>query len=93
MKNQVSCIFDPANPLPLAPKGAKPDWTSFYADAEEELPPQMPEPLGHPVNIYTFVDANHAGNVITQPSHTSVLLFVQNSLTICLSRRQNIVGT
>lgn len=88
-----SIIFDPTDPLPLTPKAAKPDWTSFYADAEEELPPRMPEPLGHPVNIYTFVDANHAGNVVTRRSHTGVLLFVQNSPIIWLSRRQNTVET
>jgi hypothetical protein len=41
------------------------DWTDFYGDVTEELPPNMPEPWGHPVNISAFVDANHAGNVIT----------------------------
>ena len=53
----------------------------------------MPDPLGHPVNIYTFVDANHAGNVVTRRSHTGVLLFVQNSPIVWLSRRQNTVET
>jgi hypothetical protein len=60
---------------------------------EEELPPNMPEPLGHPVNMYTFVDANHAGNVVTRRSHTGILLFLQNSPIIWLSRRQNTVET
>ena len=54
---------------------------------KEELPPRMPELLGHPVNIYTFVDANHAWNVATRRSHTGVLLFVQNSPIIWLSRQ------
>ena len=53
----------------------------------------MPEPLGLPVNIYTFVDANHAGNVVTRRSHTAILLFVQNSPTAWLSWRQNAVKT
>ena len=53
----------------------------------------MPEPLGNPVQIYTFVDANHAGNLVTRRSHTGVLLFVQNSPILWLSRRQNTVET
>jgi hypothetical protein len=39
----------------------------------------MPEPLGKPVDISCFVDANHAGNVITRRSHTGILIFVQNA--------------
>ena len=53
----------------------------------------MPEPLGRAVNIYTFVDANHAGNVVTRRSHTGILIFVQNSPILWLSRRQNTVET
>ena len=88
-----SIIFDPTDPLPNTPTRAKADWSSFYSDLEEELPPNMPEPLGHPVNMYTFVDANHAGNVVTRRSHTGILLFLQNSPIIWLSRRQNTVET
>jgi hypothetical protein len=32
-----------------------------------------------------FVDANHAGNVVTQRSHTGILLFLQNSPIVWLS--------
>ena len=51
----------------------------------------MPEPLGNPVNIHVFVDANHAGNVVTRRSHTGILVFVQNSPILWVSRRQNTV--
>jgi hypothetical protein len=51
----------------------------------------MPEPLGNPVNIHVFVDANHAGNVVTRRSHTGILVFVQNSPILWISRRQNTV--
>jgi hypothetical protein len=53
----------------------------------------MPEPLGYPVNIYTFVDENHAGNLVTRQSHTGILLFVQNSPILWLSCQQNTVET
>ena len=86
-------IFDPADPMPIKPTHAKPDWSSFYDNLEEELPPKMPEPLGHPVHIYVFVDANHAGNLVTRRSHTGILLYVQNSPIVWLSQRQNTVET
>jgi hypothetical protein len=88
-----SIVFDPTDPLPNTSTQAKADWSSFYSEAHDELPPKMPEPLGHPVNIYTFVDANHAGNVVTRRSHTGILLFIQNSPILWLSRRQNTLET
>ena len=41
------------------------DWRDFYGNITEELPPNMPKPWGHAVTISAFVDANHAGNIIT----------------------------
>ena len=67
------------------------DWKEFYGDVEEELPPNMPEPRGRSVTISSFVDANHAGNVITRRSHTGIFLFVQNAPIIWFSKRQNTV--
>ena len=51
----------------------------------------MPELRGHSVTISAFVDANHAGNVVTRCSHTGILVFVQNALIIWFSKRQNTV--
>ena len=67
------------------------DWTDFYGEVREELPPKMPKPLGKPVCISCFVDANHAGNVITRRSHTGILIYVQNAPIIWFSKRQNTV--
>ena len=55
------------------------DWKDFYGDVEEELPPKMPEPRGNVVRIGDFVDANHAGNVVTHQSHSGIIIFVQNA--------------
>jgi hypothetical protein len=43
------------------------------------------------VTISSFVDANHAGNVITRRSHSGIFLFVQNAPIIWFSKRQNTV--
>ncbi len=42
------------------------NWTEFYGEMKEEDPHDMPEPLGKPVIISVFVDANHAGKVVTR---------------------------
>jgi hypothetical protein len=34
-----SMIFDPTDPVPVTPTSAKPDWSSFYSESEEDLPP------------------------------------------------------
>ena len=67
------------------------DWREFYGDVEEELASNKPEPGGNVVKMFAFVDANHAGNVATQRSHTGILIFVQNSLITWYSKRQNTV--
>jgi hypothetical protein len=67
------------------------DWSEFYGDVEEEMPPNMPEPRGNPVSTSAFVDANHAGNVVTRRSHTGIILFVQNAPIMWYSKRQNTV--
>ena len=66
-------------------------WNDFYGDMVEELPPRMRTPQGRPVDITCYVDANHAGNVVTRRSHTGIIIFVQNAPIIWPSRRQNTV--
>jgi hypothetical protein len=67
------------------------DWKDFYGDVEEELPAKMPTPRGNSVTISAFVDANHAGNIVTRRSHTGIIIFVQNAPIIWFSKRQNTV--
>ena len=67
------------------------DWKPFYGDVEEELPPRMPEPRGNSVTTSAFVDANHAGNVVTRRSHTGIIIFVGNAPIIWFSKKQNTV--
>ena len=67
------------------------DWTEFYRGVEEYLLPSIPEPPVRAVSIYSFVDANHAGNVVTRRSYTGIIMFIQNATIICFSKRQNTV--
>lgn len=85
-------VLDPYRPaINEAAFNLNADWTEFYGYAEEQDPPNMPEPLGEPVITSCFVDADHAGNVVTRRSHTGILLFVNNALIKAYSKRQNTV--
>lgn len=67
------------------------DWTDFYHDAKEDIPPNAPPPRGNAVQINCFVDADHAGNRITRRSQTGILIFLNRAPIIWYSKSQNTV--
>jgi hypothetical protein len=69
------------------------DWTDFYRDAKELLPPNAPTPRGNAVQINCFVDADHAGNRVTRRSQTGVLIFLNRTPILWYSKSQNTVET
>jgi hypothetical protein len=91
-ENGARIVFDPKEPeIDIRAFNVNADWTDFYGHVAEEMPPHMPEPKGKPVCISCFVDANHAGNVVTRRSHTGILIYCQNAPVIWYSKRQNTV--
>jgi Reverse transcriptase (RNA-dependent DNA polymerase) len=91
-ENGARIVFDPKEPVvDIRAFNTDTDWTDFYGNVVEELPPRMPEPKGKPVMTSCFVDANHAGNVVTRRSHTGILLYVNNAPVQWYSKRQNTV--
>ena len=69
------------------------NWIDFYPDAEEELPPDMPNQYGNPARITCYVDADHAHCKQTRRSITGVVLFVNNMPVRWISKRQKTVET
>ena len=69
------------------------DWSEFYPDAEEKLPPDMPEPRGKSVVTTCFVDADHAGCKATRRSHSGIIIFVNRAPILWYSKRQTTVET
>ena len=63
----------------------------LYPDARDNIPHDMPKPLGEGVNVSCFVDADHAGNKITRRSHTGVIMFLNSAPIMWYSKRQNTV--
>ncbi len=63
------------------------DWKDFYNDAHEEIP-IMPEPLGNPVHLLAYVDANHAGSMKTRRSHSGIIIYMNQAPSIAKDRIQ-----
>jgi hypothetical protein len=92
--DQHSIVFDASLPdLKPGLMVVATDWTDFLGDVSEAIPPKMPKPRGNPVNTTCFVDANHAGNLVTRRSQTGILIFVMKSPIVWYSKRQNTVET
>ena len=66
-------------------------WKEFYPDAEEKLPPNAPLPRGNSVKLAAYVDADHAGNLMTRRSHSGIIIYLNNSPITWFSKRQNTV--
>ena len=55
------------------------EWNDFYPEAAEKLPAKKVKPLGNPVIVRAYVDANHAGNLKNRRSHSGILIYVNNA--------------
>jgi hypothetical protein len=47
--------------------------------------------MGFPVHMYCFVDADHAGSLVTRRSHTGIVIFLNSAPIIWYSKKQNTV--
>ena len=86
-------VLDPSRPRIDESRFIKQDWTEFYRDAQEPVPPNAPEPRGQSVVISCFWDANHAGDKVTRRSHTGIIIVVNRVPIIWYSKQQNTVET
>ena len=64
------------------------DWFEFYGDVKEEIPLDAPKPMGKPVEITAYCDADHAGDKLTRRSHTGILIFLMSAPILWYSKRQ-----
>ena len=64
------------------------DWTDFYQQDKELIPPDMPKPRGKAVQTTCFVDSDHAGDQVNRRSRTGVLVFMGRAPIIFYSKKQ-----
>ena len=67
------------------------NWSEYYPDVKEVLPPDMPTPRGKAVVMSCFVNADHAGCCITWRSHTGIIIFANQAPILWFSKQQNSV--
>jgi len=67
------------------------DWNDFYPEDHETLPGRHIEPLRNPVHVRAYVDEIHAGNMANRRSHTRSIMYINSSLVVWYSKRQNTV--
>ena len=77
-------------PSPLA-EDIMENMRKAYPDAKEELNSSDPIPLGKPLPITVFVDADHAHDTVTRRSITGLLAFVGCTPVYAKSKRQTSV--
>jgi hypothetical protein len=64
------------------------NWSSFYPDAKEEIPENMPEPRGKAAQMIGFVDASHACYLLTRRSQTGIIIYLNRAPIIWLNKTQ-----
>ena len=70
------------------------EWTrTVYGNVKEEIPNNIPKPLGKRVITTTFLDANLCYNIVTGKSVTAILHSVNTTPTDWFSKRQATVET
>ena len=66
---------------------------TVYKGAKEEIPKDAPEPLGKPVTVIAYKDANLYHDMVTGKAVTGILIFLNGTLIDWYSKRQATVET
>ena len=62
-------------------------------ELQEEIPMNLPTPLGNGFVMRVFVDSDHAGDQITRRSQTGFLVYLNNALIYGTSKKQTTAET
>jgi hypothetical protein len=88
-KHNSRLIFDPTPPrINMDKFKANEDWTNFYGNVKEAIPPKAPQPRGKSVVLQLFVDSDHAGDQLTRRSRTGFIQMVNKSPISWYSKKQ-----
>jgi hypothetical protein len=68
-------------------------WIEFYPDASEDIPEDMLEPHGMEARSTVYVDADHARNKVRRRLVTGIIMLLNNTPLVWMSKRQKTVET
>jgi hypothetical protein len=92
--HNAEMVFDPSEVEFDRSDFPRKDWSySIYTGTDgdvlkEELPPDMPMPKGRGFTIRCYVDADHAGDLLTRRSRTGFVVFLNNAPLYWHSKKQ-----
>ena len=69
------------------------EWSEFYEDTEEAVPHDLPQSHGRLATLTTYVDADHARDMVSRRSITGVIMLLNNTPVYWLSKWQKTVET
>jgi hypothetical protein len=92
-KPNARLIFDPAYADIDYSSFPQQNWAEFYGDVTEAIPPDAPAPLGKPVELRCYVDADHAGEKLTRRSRSGIIIFINSAPIVWYTKKQNTVET
>jgi len=70
------------------------DWAStIYGNVKEAVPDDVPEPLGQPITLTTYLDANLYHDMITEHSVTGIVYLINQTPFDWYSKKQGTVET
>jgi hypothetical protein len=55
------------------------NWNEFYPNAQEQMPDNMPTPLGKIACITAYINADHAHNTVTHHLVMGILVLINNT--------------
>ena len=94
IKHNAELVFDPTEPNISPDDFPVEDWAhTVYTDAAEDIAPDHPQPRGIGFTIHAFVDADHAGNLVTRRSRTGFVIFLNKAPIYWLSKKQTGIET
>jgi hypothetical protein len=92
-KQNARMIFDPTYPDIDAGEFLDNDWTTFYGDVKEALPPNAPAARGKDVDLRLYCDSSHADDKLTRRSRSGFFVFMNMAPIAWLSKKQATVET
>ena len=93
IKHNSRLVLDPAYPVIPQNTFHTHEWTNFYGNIKEAIPPDAPEPQGKEVDLRMYVDSDHAGDPKMRRSRTGFFIFLNSALVIWMSKKQPTVET
>ena len=93
IKHNSRLVLDPTYPVIPQNTFQMHEWTNFYGNIKEAIPPVTPEPRGKEVDLQMYDDSDPAGGPKTRRSWTGFFIFLNSALVMWMSKKQPTVET